>query len=113
VPPLRFAQVVTAAFDLIRQAAANNSAVGLRLTQTCTRLAPQLNDDEQRRAIFEEVEAVHQTATQMADARRGRDAFEEAYSRDRLAIPAGDLLRASTVGGQRMDIVRPPTPRLA
>ena len=79
VPPLRFTSVVRAAFDLIRQAAADNPAVCLRLLQTCARLAPQLRDDEQRRAILDEVEAVYEAAALMPDARIDRNALEEAY----------------------------------
>ena len=79
VPPLRFTSVVRAAFDLIRQAAAKNPAVCLRLLQTCARLAPQLGDDEQRRAILDEVEAAHEAAARMSDARIDRNTLEEAY----------------------------------
>jgi uncharacterized membrane protein len=86
VPSLRFARVVRTAFDLIRQAAADNPAVCIRVLQTCARLALQLRDNEQRRAILDEVEAVHQTAAGMPDVRIDRTALEEAYrlARDRL-----------------------------
>jgi len=79
IPPLRFTRAVRAAFDLIRQAATDNPAVTLRLLQTCARLALQLRDDEQRRAILEEVEAAHEAAARMPEAHIDRNAIEEAY----------------------------------
>ena len=79
VPPLRFAHVVRAAFDLIRRAAADNPAVRIRLLQMGARLAPQLRDSDQRRAILDEVEAVYEAAALMPDARIDRNALEEAY----------------------------------
>jgi uncharacterized membrane protein len=80
VPPLRFARVVRAAVDLIRQAGAGSPAVAIRLLQTYARLAPQLRDDGQRRALLVEVQAVHDEAAACWPAvSLDRDAFEEAY----------------------------------
>jgi len=86
VPPLLFARVVVGAFDLIREAGAENPAVTIRLLQTCARLAPQLLDREQRRALRSEVEAAHQVAARWPDVHVDRDALEEAYrlASDRL-----------------------------
>jgi uncharacterized membrane protein len=80
VPPLPFARVVHAAFDLIRQAGADSPAVTIRLLQTCARLAPQLSSDEQRRAIRHEVEAAHEAALRMPKVHLDRTALEEAYN---------------------------------
>ena len=81
IPPLPFARVVHAAFDLIRDAGAHNPAVLTRILQTCARLAPQLRDDDQRRAIDDVVEAVHESVQNMRGAGLDRDAFERAYRR--------------------------------
>lgn len=87
VPPLSFARVVRAAFDLVREAGANSPAVTIRLLQTCARLGPQLRNDLQRRAIREEVQAVHEAAARMSDVGIDRSALESAYrlACDRLA----------------------------
>src|SRR5262249_35445406 len=87
VPPLRFARAVGAAFGLIRQSAADNPAVCTRLLQTCARLALQLRTEEQRRAILDQVEAIHEAAERIPDVRMDRNAVEEAYrlASDRLA----------------------------
>jgi uncharacterized membrane protein len=80
VPPLLFDRVVRAAFDLIRQAGADNPAVAIRMLQTCGRLGPQLRDDEQRRALRVEVEAIHERVKARGpDAGEDRDALEDAY----------------------------------
>ena len=60
VQPMRIAGIVQAAFDLIREAGAGSPAVIVRLLQTYARLAPQLRNDEQRKAILEEVEAARE-----------------------------------------------------
>ncbi len=59
IPPLSFKRVVKAGFDLIRQASVDNPAIAIRLLQTCARLTPELQDDEQRHEIHDLVEAVH------------------------------------------------------
>jgi len=87
IPPLLFARAVRAAFDLIRQAAINNPAVCVRLLQTCGRLAAQLHDNEQRKAIREHVDAVYEVVKCMPDVGLDRYAVEQAYrlACDRLA----------------------------
>jgi uncharacterized membrane protein len=79
VPPLRFVRVVRAAIDLIRQAGAGTPAITIRLLQTCARLAPQLRNDAQRRALLFEVQALHDEAAGWPDVGLDREAFEEAY----------------------------------
>jgi uncharacterized membrane protein len=86
VPPLPFARVAKTAFDFIRYAAADNPAVCLRLLQTCARLGPQLHNDEQRQAILDQVEAVHEVVARIGHVSIDADAIEDAYrsARDRL-----------------------------
>jgi uncharacterized membrane protein len=79
VPPLPYSRVVRGAFDLIRQAGADSPAVTIRLLQTCARLAPQLRDKEQRRAVRDEVEAIHEAAARTPEVRIDRSAIEESY----------------------------------
>jgi len=70
---------------IIRHAAADNPAVCLRLLQTCAKLAPQLHNDEQRQAILDQVEAVHEVA-RFRHVSLDTDAIEVAYrsARDQL-----------------------------
>jgi uncharacterized membrane protein len=91
VPPLHFERVVRAAFDLIRQAGADNPAVTIRLLQTCARLAAQLRGEEQRRAIRDEVQAVREVAARCPNVHMDRDALDQAYrlACDRLGLPSG------------------------
>jgi uncharacterized membrane protein len=100
MPPLPYARVVRGAFDLIRQAAADNPAVTIRLLQTCGRLALQLRDNEQRRAVRDEVEAVYQAVRHMPEVHIDRDAIEEAYrlACDRLCVDEGIERGASSTG---------------
>jgi uncharacterized membrane protein len=79
MPPLPFARIVRVAFDLIRQAGADNPAVIMRLLQTCSRLALQLHDSEQRRAIRDQVEAAYEAVARMPDVHLERNTIEEAY----------------------------------
>jgi len=78
-PPVQFGRVVRAAFDMIRQAGARDAAVTIRLLQTCERLAAQLSDLEQQRAIREQVEAAYEGAARSSDVGIDRNAIEHAY----------------------------------
>jgi uncharacterized membrane protein len=79
MPPLPYARFVRVAFDLIRQAGADNPAVVIRLLQTCSRLALQLRDTEQRRAVRVQVEATYEAVSRMPEAHIDRQTIEEAY----------------------------------
>jgi uncharacterized membrane protein len=79
MPPLPYARLVRVAFDLIRQAAADNPAVVIRLLQTCSRLALQLRDTEQRQAVRDQVEAVYEVASRTPEVHIDRQTTEEAY----------------------------------
>jgi uncharacterized membrane protein len=89
-PPLRTARIVRTAFDLIREAGASSPAVLTRLLQTHARLALQLNNDDQRRAILDQVEAVRQSAVLLPEVGLDRATIDAAYhlARERLAMPA-------------------------
>jgi uncharacterized membrane protein len=86
VQPMRIAGIVQAAFDLIREAGASSPAVIVRLLQTYARLAPQLRNDEQRKAILEEVEAARETIARVPAVALDQEALDTAYrlARDRL-----------------------------
>lgn len=99
-PPLRTARIVRTAFDLIREAGATSPAVLTRLLQTFARLALQLNNDDQRRAILDQVEAVRQSAILLPEVGLDRETIDAAYhlARERLAMPtmARDLGTAAS-----------------
>jgi uncharacterized membrane protein len=95
-PPLPFGRIVRDAFDLVRQAGAANPAVTIRLLQTCARLVPQLRDEEQRSAIHNEVEAIHEAAVHMLGARIDRNEVENAYRLACERLGAGGTTAAST-----------------
>ena len=79
-PPLLFSRVVSTAFDLILQAGTDNPTVMIRLLQTCARLAPQLRDNEQRRVLRDEIDAVRELASaQTVDSGIDKSAIEKAY----------------------------------
>jgi uncharacterized membrane protein len=88
IPPLRLEQIIRCAFDLIRQAGASSPAVTIRLLQTFARLAPQLQNMEQRRAVLEEAEAVREGAARICEVGLDRVAVDAAYrlARERLSV---------------------------
>ncbi len=58
--PLKFPRLVSAAFDMIREAGAGNPAILIRLLQNFIRMAPHLKNDEQRAAILRQVTAIRE-----------------------------------------------------
>jgi len=86
-PPLRFSRVLNTAFDLIIEAGIGNSAVIIRLLQTCARLLPQLPDEEQRDAVRDKIAAIRELAlTSAAQSRACKAAIQDA---SHLADEAG------------------------
>jgi uncharacterized membrane protein len=79
IPPLRMADIVPAAVDLIRQAGANSPAITIRLLQTYARLAPQLRNEQQRRAILEQVEALRESMARIQAVGLDQAALDAAY----------------------------------
>jgi hypothetical protein len=71
-----------------------------RLLQTFARLALQLSNDDQRRAILDQVEAVRQSAILLPEVGLDRETIDAAYhlARERLAMPtmARDLGTAAS-----------------
>jgi len=62
IRPLLIPRLVKQAFDQIRQAAADNPAVLIRLLRTIARLAPKLPGEASQRALLEQATAVWDTA---------------------------------------------------
>jgi len=90
--PLRFARLVKAAFDQIRQAAKGNPAVSIRLLQTFTHLAEQIEDARLREALSPQVEAVWEAASAQALVKSDRADVEAAYRRACEALVGQRLL---------------------
>ncbi len=63
VRPLVLPRLIKQSFDQIRQAAADNPAVLIRLLSTMGRLAPKMQSSEDRNALLEQAAAVWETAT--------------------------------------------------
>lgn len=91
-PPLRYSRCVKGAFDQIRQAAASNPAVSIRLFQTFARMLSQLTDDEHRRAIRTQIEALWEVVGAAPAARTDRRDIEAAYE---FACASGEPPAAS------------------
>jgi uncharacterized membrane protein len=85
-PPLRFAGLVKAAFDQIRQAAVGNPAVSTRLLQTFDRLAEHIHDASDREALAQQVEAIWEAASTEPLVTMDRQDVELAYRRAREAL---------------------------
>ena len=90
-PPLRFSRVVKSAFDAIRQAAMGNAAVTIRLLKTSERLAPFLQADDQRQALFDQVEAIGESVSTSSFARGDREDLEAAYKKAHRALVVHQL----------------------
>ena len=88
-PPVRTVRIVPAAFDLIRQAGAGNPAVIVRLLQTYARLAPLLRNDEQRRAILDQIEAARESMSRSLEVGLDRAALDAAYQLARERLTGG------------------------
>ena len=58
--PVKFPRLVSAAFDMIRQAGSTNPAILIRLLQNFTRIAPHLKNSNQRAALMRQVTAIHE-----------------------------------------------------
>jgi uncharacterized membrane protein len=85
-PSLRFARLVKAAFDQIRQAAAGNPAVSIRLLQTFASLAARFEDARIREPLLEQVDAVREAVSGERLVKSDRDDVEAAYRAAREAL---------------------------
>jgi uncharacterized membrane protein len=91
VRPLLLPRLVKQAFDQIRQAAADNPAVLIRLLSTIGRLAPKLQTAQDRSALVEQAAAVWETANTRPVVKMDREDIEAAWQKTRtvLASPRG------------------------
>jgi Predicted membrane protein (DUF2254) len=96
VRPLLLPRLVKQAFDQIRQAAADNPAVLIRLLSTIGRLAPKLPGADARNALLEEAAAVWETANTKPLVKMDREDIEAAWQKTRSALAS--LETRDTVG---------------
>jgi uncharacterized membrane protein len=83
VRPLLLPRLVKQAFDQIRQAAADNPAVLIRLLSTIGRLAPKLQTAQDRGALVEQTAAVWETANTRPLVKMDREDIEAAWQKTR------------------------------
>jgi uncharacterized membrane protein len=83
VRPLLLPRLVKQAFDQIRQAAADNPAVLIRLLSTIGRLAPKLQATQDRAALVEQAAAVWETAKTRTLVTMDREDIEAAWQKTR------------------------------
>jgi uncharacterized membrane protein len=93
VRPLLLSRLVKQAFDQIRQAAADNPAVLIRLLSTMGRLAPKMQTAQDRSALIEQASAVWETANTRPLVKMDREDIEAAWQKTRTqldsAFPGG------------------------
>jgi uncharacterized membrane protein len=95
VRPLLLPRLVKQAFDQIRQAAADNPAVLIRLLSTVERLAPKLQGAEDRSALVEQASAVWETANTRPLVKMDREDIEAAWQKARTALASLEVGRNS------------------
>jgi uncharacterized membrane protein len=78
-PALRYGRFVKAGFDQLRQAAANNPAVSIRLFQTFARMLSQLGQEEHRQAVQLQVEALWEMVAAVPACQADRRDIQAAY----------------------------------
>jgi uncharacterized membrane protein len=86
VRPLLLPRLVKQAFDQIRQAAADNPAVLIRLLSTIGRLAPKLQKAQDRSALVEQAAAVWETANTRPLVKMDREDIEAAWQKTRTVL---------------------------
>ena len=94
VRPLLLPRLVKQAFDQIRQAAADNPAVLIRLLSTIGRLAPKLQGAEGRSALLEQAAAVWETANTRSLVKMDRADIEAAWQKTRTALASFEVREA-------------------
>jgi uncharacterized membrane protein len=95
VRPLLLPRLVKQAFDQIRQAAADNPAVLIRLLSTVERLAPKLQGAENHHALVEQAAAVWETANTRPLVKMDREDIEAAWQKSRTALASLEVGRNS------------------
>jgi uncharacterized membrane protein len=91
VRPLLLSRLVKQAFDQIRQAAADNPAVLVRLLSTIGRLAPKLQGEDGRNALVEQAAAVWETANTRPLVKMDREDVEAAWQKTRTALASFEI----------------------
>jgi uncharacterized membrane protein len=86
VRPLLLRRLVKQAFDQIRQAAADNPAVLIRLLSTIARLTAKMRSVEDRIALSEQATAAWETANTRPMADMDREDIERAWQKARNAL---------------------------
>lgn len=84
--PATFDGTVNAAINLIRQNARNNVAVTIRLLDMIAEVAPRLRTDDQRAALRQQLQIVHDDTTQAIPADYDRGVVSERYERAMHAL---------------------------
>jgi uncharacterized membrane protein len=103
VPPLRLERLVKTAFDQIRQAAADNPAVLIRILDTIRRIAPRMPTEAAQQALMAQADAVREAASTKVVVKLDRDDVETAWRRVRSAalgssVATSRVNRHSAVG---------------
>jgi uncharacterized membrane protein len=92
VRPVRIARLVKQAFDQIRQAAADNPAVLIRILTTIGRLAPRLQRPEEHAALVNQAAAVRHTATSGVSVQMDLDDIESAWHKTNELLASDDQI---------------------
>ena len=79
VPPLRLERVVKMAFDQIRQAAADNPAVLIRMLEAIARMTPRIASEGDRQSLIAQATAIREVAATKVLAQTDRDQVEVAF----------------------------------
>jgi uncharacterized membrane protein len=91
VRPLLLPRLIKQAFDQIRQAAADNPAVLIRLLSTIGRLAPKLQGADGRNALVEQAAAVWETANTRPLVKMDHEDIEAAWQKTRTALASFEI----------------------
>lgn len=79
--PVQFPRLVSAAFDMMREAGGSNPAILIRMLQNFIRIAPHLRDQQQRAAIMRQVTAIREFADLQAITRTDLNDITEFYNK--------------------------------
>jgi uncharacterized membrane protein len=87
VRPVRLERLVRLAFDQIRQAAADNPAVLIRMLDTIRRIAPRMPDEGARQTLRAEADAIREASTAKVLIELDRQDVEAAWRAATAAVP--------------------------
>jgi uncharacterized membrane protein len=86
IRPLLLSRLIKQAFDQIRQAAADNPAVSIRMLSTLGRLGAKMHRTDERNALREQAASVWETANAKAPIAMDRDDLEAAWLKAGLLL---------------------------